>query len=83
MIPETWLPTWTVVTAEIVPVAVTVIVTSPRSTVSVWNSLVASDPAGQNAKPTPTPAATRTNVPTRSHRRFRVAATCRSPETEG
>ena len=32
MIPETWLPTWTVVTAEIAPVAVTVMVTSPRST---------------------------------------------------
>ena len=29
MIPETWLPTWTVVTAEIVPVAVTVIATIP------------------------------------------------------
>ena len=29
MIPETWLPTWTVVTAEIVPVAVTVAATTP------------------------------------------------------
>jgi hypothetical protein len=31
MIPETWLPTLTVVTAESVPVAVTVATTSPRS----------------------------------------------------
>ena len=35
MIPETWLPTWTVVTAEIVPVAVTVSLIAPRDTVSV------------------------------------------------
>src|SRR5688572_21085152 len=35
MTPETWLPTWTVVTAESVPVAVTVMVTLPRSTFSV------------------------------------------------
>jgi len=32
MIPDTWLPTWTVVTADREPVAVTVIVMSPRST---------------------------------------------------
>src|ERR1051326_2138043 len=35
MTPETWLPTWTVVTAERVPVAVTVMVTSPRVTFAV------------------------------------------------
>ena len=35
MTPETWLPTWTVVTAESVPVAVTVMVMPPRSTFSV------------------------------------------------
>src|SRR5437867_4810453 len=35
MIPETWLPTATVVTAETDPVAVTVCVTSPRSTFAV------------------------------------------------
>src|SRR5687768_17451972 len=35
MTPETWLPTWTVVTAETVPVAVTVMVTVPRETFSV------------------------------------------------
>src|ERR1051326_4631922 len=37
MTPETWLPTCTVVTAERVPVAVTVIVTSPWLTFSVLN----------------------------------------------
>jgi len=36
-IPETWLPTCTVVTGEIVPVAVTVSATAPRSTSSVRN----------------------------------------------
>src|SRR5579885_3041451 len=35
MMPETWLPTCTVVTAETVPVALTVMVTVPRSTTSV------------------------------------------------
>ena len=41
MTPETWLPTCTVVTAERVPVAVTVMVTVPRSTFSVlyWAAL--------------------------------------------
>src|ERR1043166_3398864 len=37
MTPDTWLPTWTVVTADSVPVAVTVMVTSPRLTFSVLN----------------------------------------------
>ncbi len=37
MIPDTWLPTWTVVTADSEPVAVTVMVTSPRSTATVRN----------------------------------------------
>jgi hypothetical protein len=35
MMPDTWLPTATVVTAETAPVAVTVWVTSPRSTWAV------------------------------------------------
>jgi hypothetical protein len=35
MTPETWLPTCTVVTAEAVPVAVTVMVMLPRSAFSV------------------------------------------------
>ncbi len=35
MTPDTWLPTCTVVTADSVPVAVTVMVTVPRSTFSV------------------------------------------------
>src|SRR5690242_6928904 len=35
MMPETWLPTCTVVTAEMLPVAVTFIVTSPRLAGSV------------------------------------------------
>jgi hypothetical protein len=35
MTPETWLPTATVVTADSVPVAVTVMVIGPRSTFSV------------------------------------------------
>jgi hypothetical protein len=34
-IPDTWLPTWTVVTAEIVPVAATVSATDPTSAASV------------------------------------------------
>ncbi len=34
MIPETWLPTLTVVTAESDPVAETVATTSPRSSVA-------------------------------------------------
>ena len=37
MMPETWLPTWTVVTADSVPVAVTVATTSPCSTLPVRN----------------------------------------------
>ena len=37
MIPETWLPTFTVVTAESVPAAVTVATTSPRSIFSFRN----------------------------------------------
>src|SRR5213075_2799047 len=38
MTPETWLPIWTVVTADNVPVAVTVMVTSPLATFSVLYS---------------------------------------------
>src|SRR6185436_17630265 len=37
--PLTWLPTWTVVTAEMVPVEVTVALTVPRPTTSVRRPL--------------------------------------------
>ena len=37
MMPETWLPTCTVVTAESVPVAVTVATTSPLSSFAFRN----------------------------------------------
>ena len=35
MRPETWLPTWTVTSAESVPVAVTFATIGPRSTATV------------------------------------------------
>ena len=37
IVPETWLPTWTVTTAESVPVAETVVTRSPRSALAVLN----------------------------------------------
>ncbi len=38
IVPDTWLPTWTVVTASSVPVASTVEITSPRDTSAVVNA---------------------------------------------
>src|SRR5690242_10573865 len=56
MIPETWLPTCTVVTAEMLPVAVTLIVTSPRLAASVRYfgacSLLPRPKKNQSAPPT-------------------------------
>ena len=57
MIPETWLPTWTVVTAERVPVAVTVAVTSPLPIGSVR---YCGSSEGRLATYSPYPAPTRT-----------------------
>src|SRR5713226_7818824 len=55
MTPETWLPTCTVVTAESVPVAVTVMVMSPRSTFSTrycWSFLPPPRQASETIKTT-------------------------------
>src|SRR5438874_11677207 len=63
MIPETWLPTLTVVTAETAPVAVTVCVTSPLSIVAV-RYLASGLPRLPMRKNRPTPAATTTRTQT-------------------
>ena len=56
MTPETWLPTCTVVTAESVPVAVTVTVMLPRSTSSVrYCPPPSSLPRRRKNSPTSTP----------------------------
>ena len=49
MMPETWLPTCTVVTAESVPVAVTVATTSPLSTFAFRN-FGSADPRRENSR---------------------------------
>src|SRR5262244_3185426 len=61
MIPETWLPTLTVVTAERAPVAVTVCVMSPLSTGEV-RYLASGFPRLPTRKNTPTAAAATTRI---------------------
>src|SRR5258706_5831813 len=63
MIPETWLPTLTVITAETAPVAVTVCVTSPLSIVAV-RYLASGLPRLPMRKNRPTPTATTTMTQT-------------------
>ena len=72
MIPDTWLPTWTVVTAEIVPVAVTVMVTSPRSTGAVRYFSTGSPFPERSQNQAATPPASTTTSPI-SHLRIDTA----------
>jgi hypothetical protein len=59
MMPETWLPTWTVVTAERVPVAFTLAETVPWLTASVrYLSPPWSLPRRKKKSPTRTPTTT-------------------------
>src|SRR5436190_23700107 len=64
MMPETWLPTCTVVTAEMLPVAVTLIVTSPRLAASVRYFGACSFPLRPTKYQTTPP---RTTTPARIH----------------
>src|SRR5262249_11081989 len=61
MIPETWLPTLTVVTADSAPVAVTVCVMSPLSTAAV-RYFASGFPRLPTRKKTPTAAAATTRI---------------------
>ena len=59
MMPETWLPTWTVVTAESVPVALTVMVTLPLADrLGAVLSPPLSLPRRRKNRPTSTPTTT-------------------------
>jgi len=58
MVPETWEPTCTVVTASRVPVAPTTSTTSPRSTVPVVNWVASPRPRSRK-KPAARAAGTR------------------------
>ena len=73
MIPETWLPTATDVTAETDPVAVTVCVTSPRSTFAVryfGSDFFRLPSSRKTPAPIPTATATQMNFFIRLSKRF-------------